>query len=191
MKSNLRCAVSILLVLLAVYARSTYAAHDDAVMQADRSLIAALKSSDSKSTARLLDADFAWTDEEGRTRDKQATLQEFKAFIAENKNDSVDSHFCGQFGFVYGAHHGARFVRIWVKHEKGWQLFMNVDTPVSAEPQPAASRRESQRTDAECDSRCRILAERLKFKIVESDSLDKGRWDADARLPSSGEIVPS
>lgn len=173
MKCNSRYARSILLVLLAASAKSSSAAsHDDAVMQADHSLIAALSSSDSKSAAKLLDADFSWTDEQGQTRDKQATLNEFGAFATENKTDSVDSHFCGQFGFVYGTHHGARFVRIWVKHQKGWQLFVNVDTPLPDEPRPGTSSREAQGSGADCDNHCRALP----FKPLTSERKILAGW---------------
>jgi len=167
-----RLALSILLVLAASAKPSSAAPHEDAVMQADHSLIAALGSSDSKSAAKLLDSDFAWTDEQGQTRDKRATLNEFEAFADENKTDSVDAHFCGQFGFVYGTHHGARFVRIWVKREKGWQLFVNVDTPVAAKPQPTTSSREVQGSGADCDSRCRTLP----FKPIAPDKKIVAGW---------------
>jgi hypothetical protein len=158
MKENWRYALSVLLFLLAAHARSSFAApHDDAVMQADHSLIAALSSSDGKSAAKLLDAEFAWTDEQGRTRDKPSTLDDFAAFAAATRDDSVGSHFCGKLGFVYGTHHGARFVRIWVQRPKGWQLFVDLETPASAEPQSGSSSTENHNSAGDCDNHCRTL----------------------------------
>lgn len=158
MKKDWRYALPVLLVILAVHAKPAFAApHDDAVMQADHTLIAALNSSDSKSAAKLLDLDFAWTDERGRTRDKPKTLSDFDAFAAANKDDAVDSHFYGKLGFVYGTHHGARFVRIWVQRPKGWQLFVDLDTPMAAEPRPGTANRGNQSSAGDCDNPCRTL----------------------------------
>src|ERR1700686_1654769 len=117
------------------------AAGDDAkqaVLQADHSLVAALGKADKSATGKLLDADFVWTDADGKSLKKAEVLSNLPAYAADNQGDeNVQTHFYGEVETVLGAHHDARFLRIWVKRPAGWREFVELDTPISMRTAPA------------------------------------------------------
>jgi hypothetical protein len=158
---SLHCLISVALSCLLISSGlRTYAASDDrAVIQADLSLTDALRKADFKLASNVLDANLAWTDAEGNTRNKNATLKNISAFAADNRDDdSVKSYFYGQLGLAYGTHHEARFVRIWVKRSKGWQLFVDLDTPIAPEARtPALASTTNGESTGDCDNPCRTL----------------------------------
>jgi hypothetical protein len=139
--------------------RANAGSDDQAAIQVDFSLTDALRKADVKSASTLLDANFAWTDAEGNSRNKNATLKAISAFATDNRDDeSVKSYFYGQLGLVYGAHHDGRFVRIWVNRPKGWQLFVDLDTPNAPDARPAALATTTNGGSAgDCDNPCTTL----------------------------------
>src|ERR1039457_6044664 len=88
------------------------AAADDtgqAALEADHSLVGALGKGDKAAAGKLLDADFVWTDIDGKSLKKAEVLAALPAFAADNQGDmDVQSHFYGQVETVFGAHHNAR-----------------------------------------------------------------------------------
>src|SRR5260370_9282623 len=52
------------------------AGDDEVVLQADRAFVQAIAKSDKASLGKLLDADFAWTNSEGKTQTKAEILQD-------------------------------------------------------------------------------------------------------------------
>jgi hypothetical protein len=162
MRNSVRHAFAIMAascVFLFSAAPNTSAAPDDqAVLQADRSLTAALGKSDSKSVSELLDADFAWTGAEGKTSAKSETLQDLTNFASDNRDDGDTKALAySQLGLVFGTHHDVRFVRVWVKKPKGWRLFVDLDTPTATEARPAGQARGSAEPEGDCDNPCRTL----------------------------------
>ena len=132
--------------------------NDSVVLRSDRSLSRALAKPDKAAVGALLDSMFAWTDSDGKTRTKSETLQDLAAFSSDNAADAdVKSHFYGQLAFVYGIHHDARFVRIWVLRPAGWRMFVDLDTPVPSEHRPAALPRANDGATGDCDNPCRTL----------------------------------
>jgi len=104
-----------------------------AALQADHALAAALEKSDKNAAGKLLGADFVWTDGEGKSFKKADVLGDLSAFAADNKSDEKDvkSYFYGRVETVLGEHHGARFLRVWVKRPSGWREFLELDTPMT------------------------------------------------------------
>jgi hypothetical protein len=155
-----RAAIVLLLTGVAVPLLTTAAlAADDgaAAFAADRALLAALARSDAAATAALLDADFAWTDIDGRTRAKTEALRELAALAAMQAGDTdVRTHFYGELATVRGIHNKARFVRMWVKRPAGWRAFVFLDTPIPDQP-PAQASIEAAAGAGDCDNPCRTV----------------------------------
>jgi hypothetical protein len=135
------------------------AAGDDAeqsALQADRSLLSALGKSDKTETGKLLDAEFVWTDADGKSLNKTEVLEDLLTYTTDNQSDeNVQTHFYGQVETVLGVHHNARFLRVWVKRLAGWREFVELDTPISARTAPASV--EAAAGQGDCENPCRTV----------------------------------
>jgi hypothetical protein len=135
------------------------AATDDAgkaAVQADHSLLVALGKSDKLTAGKLLDVNFAWTDVNGKTLKQADVLGNLKAYAADNQGDSeVQTHFYGQVETVTGAHHDARFLRVWVKRPAGWREFVEIDTPMPSKAATFGGQRAAAQGD--CENPCRTV----------------------------------
>jgi hypothetical protein len=135
------------------------AAGDDAdqtALLADRSLLTALGKADKTATGKLLEADFVWTDADGKSLKKAEVLGDLSTYATDNQGDeNVQTHFYGQVETVLGVHHNARFLRIWVKRPAGWQEFVELDTPISTRIAPASV--EAAAGQGDCENPCRTV----------------------------------
>jgi hypothetical protein len=146
--------------LFAVLAiRSVAAAGDEqAILQADQSLLQALAKADKTAVGALLDANFEWTDADGKTRTKAEALQDVTALAKDNEGDTdVKTHYYGELDIIFGFHHNARFSRIWVKRPAGWRAFVFMDTPRPAQASAAATPPASGGFAGDCENPCRTL----------------------------------
>ena len=129
---------------------------EQAALQADRSLLSALGKADKTETGKLLDADFVWTDGEGKSLKKAEVLEDLPKYAADNQGDeNVQTHFYGQVETVLGVHHNARFLRVWVKRPGGWREFVELDTPISTRTAPASV--EAAAGQGDCENPCRTV----------------------------------
>ncbi len=133
-----------------------------AAVQADHSLQTALGKSDKAAAGKLLDADFVWTDADGKSLKKAEVLDALPSFAAENQGDeSVQTYFYGQVETVLGAHHNERFLRVWVKRASGWREFLELDTPIAMratpEAAPAAAPAGPAAAEGDCENPCRTV----------------------------------
>jgi len=145
-------------VLAAQGARPVAAADDEQVAaQADHVLNEALGKADKTAVGRLLDANFEWTDAEGKTRTKAETLQALPALATDTQDEmEIQTHDFGQVERFVGRHQNTRFVHLWVKRADGWRAFVFLDTPIPAEGyknRPTPPRPE----DKECINPCKVL----------------------------------
>jgi hypothetical protein len=125
-------------------------------LRADRSLLSALSKADKNETGNLLDADFVWTDADGRSLKKAEVLGDLSIYAADNQGDeNVQTHFYGQVETVLGVHHNARFLRVWVKRPAGWREFVELDTPISTRTAPASV--EAAAGQGDCENPCRTV----------------------------------
>jgi hypothetical protein len=130
---------------------------EQGALQADKSLSAALGKADKSAAGKLLDADFVWTDTQGKSLKKAEVLDTLPTFAADNMGDEkVQTHFYGQLETVVGAHHNARFLKVWVKRGAGWREFLELDTAMSAEP-PATRTAGGNPGKGDCENPCRTL----------------------------------
>ncbi len=174
-------------VFAALFSRSIAATDDEhTVLQADRALVEALGRGDKTAVRELLDANFEWTDAEGKTQTRAETLQDLTAFAAANEGDSdVKSHFYGELDIIFGFHHNARFARIWVKRPAGWRAFVFLDTPVPKQPPAAAPPSANSGPVGDCDNPCRTLpytptTAADKAVLAEWQKLKLDEWHPDA-----------
>jgi hypothetical protein len=127
-----------------------------AAVEADHALLAALGKADKAAAGNLLDAKFVWTDVDGKTRKKSQVLGDLKAYAADNQGDTdVQTYFYGKVETVIGAHHDARFLRIWVLRPGGWREFLEIDTPMAPKGATATVVREA--GEGDCENPCRTV----------------------------------
>ncbi len=129
---------------------------EQAALQADHALLSALGKADKSAAGKLLDADFVWTDTDGKSRKKMEVLGDLPAYAADNQGDEiVQTHFYGQVETVLGVNRDARFLRIWVKRPAGWREFVELETPISSGTAPASVEAASGKGD--CENPCRTV----------------------------------
>jgi Domain of unknown function (DUF4440) len=145
------------LALVALAPRTAIAADDQAAAaRADQALMAALAKSDRPAAGALMDRGFTWTAADGATRTKAEALDHL-ADIAAGITDNTDTqtHFYGRVLTVRGAHDKQRFLRVWVKRDDTWQIFLILDTPVAPRSGPASV--EAAAGQGDCDNPCRTV----------------------------------
>jgi hypothetical protein len=143
----------------ALISRPVAAADDEqAVLQADRALAEALGKEDKIAVGELLDANFEWTDADGKTQTRAQTLQNPAALSTNNEGDAdVKTHYYGELDIIFGFHHNTRFARIWVKRPAGWRAFVFLDTPLPKQAPTATFPRANNGAAGDCENPCRSL----------------------------------
>lgn len=131
---------------------------EQAVLQADHALSEAIGKADKPAVGKLLDADFAWTDAEGKTQNKAKTLEDLSAFATDSQGEmDVKTLYYGRLEIVSGTRHDARFLRIWVKRPSGWRAFVDMDTPIPAQGRGAGGGIAGQGRGGDCVNPCKTV----------------------------------
>ena len=142
---------------IAWLAPSAARADDEAVAaQADQALLAALAKDDKSVAGALLDPAFTWTAADGATHDKAATLDHLGEMAANGKDESdLETHVYGRVFTVRGSHNKLRFLRVWVKRDADWRVFVLLETPVA--PRTGEASVEAAAGQGACDNPCRTV----------------------------------
>jgi hypothetical protein len=125
--------------------------NDAAVAQADQAFVAAVGSGNKAALGKLLDAQFLWTDVDGKTLPRAAVLQDLPtALIAAGGNAQMTAHTYGDVAVVRVDDGLAHVLRVWVKRPAGWKAMVyqevrSLAAPPTATPGPGA----------DCDNPCR------------------------------------
>lgn len=140
---------------------------DAAVLQADRTLQAALGKHDAKAAGSLLDENFTWTNEDGKTWKRAEFLKDAAAgsAAADAADSGVKARDYGQLAVVTGTarragHADTFFADVWVKRAAGWRLLTHQDTAIVAKSaaSPAASAAgNNSGPQPDCENPCRTL----------------------------------
>jgi hypothetical protein len=140
---------------------------DTAVLQADKTLQAALGKHDAKAAGSLLDQNFTWTNEDGKTRKRAEFLKDTAASSASGDAaySDIKARDYGQLAVVTGTakragHPDTFFARVWVKRPSGWMLLTHQDTAIvakSAAGSAAPSSASSASPQPDCENPCRTL----------------------------------
>jgi len=140
---------------------------DAAFLRADHTLQQALARKDAKAVGTLLDQDFHWTNETGKSTKSGQFLHDVAAGAAVGPigDGDLKARAYGQLAIVTGTggeagKPGAFFARIWVKRPAGWLLLLQQDTRILGKgsssqqaPAPASAAAES----ADCDNPCKTV----------------------------------
>lgn len=115
-------------------------ADEQGMLQADRDFVAAMAKADKRALAKLLDADFSWTDSEGKTQTRAEVLESLpKPGIAGESNAQLKHYLYGEVGDVQANAGRVHALRVWVKRAGGWRAIVyqevtSLDTPPSFAP---------------------------------------------------------
>lgn len=126
-------------MLVALASKTVPAAEDDqAVLQADHALVQALGKADKTAVGELLDANFTWTDSDGKTQDKAQVLQALPALaIGDQSGLDVKERTYGQVGAVTASRGKTYVLRVWVKRPAGWRALVYHQVRLSEQPPTA------------------------------------------------------
>ena len=104
----------------------SYAADSDpAVMQADRQFVQAAAKGDAAALGKILDADFTWTDAEGKTQTRAEVSNSLPTPSLGNESGAeVKQRSYGQVRAVMSDRDKVFVLRLWVKRTAGWRLLV-------------------------------------------------------------------
>lgn len=129
------------------------AAEEQAARQADRAFVQAVGQAGRTALGRLLDAEFTWTDADGKTLTRAEALRDLpKPVIADESSAQITAHNYGQVEMIQ-AHRGREHIlRIWVKRPAGWrQLVYQEVRLMDTEPVVTPG------TGAACENPCKFV----------------------------------
>jgi hypothetical protein len=136
----MRIAPTVLLAGIFLTLAIPSTAQDPAMMQADRAFVLAIAKSDKPVLAKLLDADFTWTDFEGKTQTRDQFLRDPpNTAIAKDSDSQLKPYTYNDLGDVQSNLGRVHVLRVWVKRPAGWkaivyQEVMLLDVPPAATP---------------------------------------------------------
>ncbi len=150
--------VFILAIVLssAVFVPSTgrvAASEDQTALQADREFVRSAAKGDREVVGRLLDAEFTWTDSQGKTYTKAEALTELpQVAVSDDGGANVEHRSYGQVVAVMASHGKAYALRVWVKRPSGWRALVYQE--VTLREQPAAPGGSGLK---ECENPCKSI----------------------------------
>ena len=99
---------------------------NQAVLDADQGFVQALSKSDKAAAGKLLDANFSWTNTQGKTVGKSAALADLAALASANPSDAeVKEITFGEVGEITAVSDKTHVLRVWVKRPAGWRLLVS------------------------------------------------------------------
>jgi hypothetical protein len=128
---------TLLLILLA--SLTGCAPRQDSAAEADRTLVAAINSSDELTALELIDDDVTWTDKEGRTLTKRQ-LEDMWPTPAIAGENSAEAHAFnhGRVAVVRIDRGRLHTLRVWAQRPVGWRLLVYQEVESLASPPTAA-----------------------------------------------------
>jgi hypothetical protein len=138
---------------LAVWPGSA-ASDDQIVLDIDNVFLQAAAKGDASTLGRLLDAEFTWTDSDGKTETKAEVLKSApKPSVAGDSRAQSTEKIYGDVALVQ-AHSGRdNALRIWVRRPAGWRALVYQETRLLAAP-PSVS----PGSGKGCDNPCKTVA---------------------------------
>jgi ketosteroid isomerase-like protein len=134
MATNARTIGFLFVGLLAVVSNNpvSAASDDQEVLQTDHDFLQAAAKADKATVAKLLDADFTWTDAEGKTQSRAEILKSMpKPALGEESGARVEQRTYGQVGAVMSSREKVHVLRIWVKRAAGWRVLVYHEVALS------------------------------------------------------------
>jgi hypothetical protein len=101
------------------------AADDQSVLQADHEFVQAAAKGDTAIVGKVLDADFTWTDADGKTRARTEALDSLPTPALGNETGAqLKQQIHSQVGAVMSGRDKTHVLRIWVRRPAGWRLLV-------------------------------------------------------------------
>ena len=102
-----------------------FAAGDQSVLQADHEFVQAADKGDTAAVGKVLDADFTWTDADGKTRARAEVLASLPTpALGDESGAQVKQQIHSQVGAVMSGRDKTHVLRIWVRRPAGWRLLV-------------------------------------------------------------------
>ncbi|HET6928684.1 MAG TPA: nuclear transport factor 2 family protein [Candidatus Acidoferrum sp.] len=177
--------------LLSVTSRNIIAADSDAaVMQADRAFVQAAAKGDAASLGKMVDAEFTWTDSEGKTLTREEVLRAVpKNALGDESGVEVSERTYGQVRAVQASRGKVHILRMWVQRPSGWKLLVYHEVKQLEQPSTSAGSGVK-----ECENPCNAVpfkpANEAEAAIIASwQALETGvtAHDAEAWAPHIAE----
>jgi hypothetical protein len=140
--------------LLFVSSRKVAAAEGDAaVMQSDRAFVQAAAKGDAGALGKMLDAEFTWTDAEGKTLTAEEVLRAVpKDALGDESGAEVSERTYGQVGAVQASRGKIHILRMWVERPDGWRLLVYHEVKQLEQPSTSAGSGVK-----ECENPCKTV----------------------------------
>ena len=101
------------------------AADEQSVLQADREFVQAAAKGDTATVGRIIDADFTWTDADGKTRTRAEVVDSLPTPALGNESGvQLKQHTYSQVGAVMSGRDKTHVLRLWVHRPAGWRLLV-------------------------------------------------------------------
>jgi len=101
------------------------AGEDQSILQADHEFVQAAAKGDTSTVGKVLDADFTWTDADGKTRTRVEVLASLPTpALGNEKGADVLQQTRSQVGAVMSSREQTHVLRIWVRRPAGWRLLV-------------------------------------------------------------------
>ncbi len=133
-------------------------APDDAVIaqQADAAWMNALQDGNAQGAGTALDAEFEWTDANGRTRERKEAVDALTSLAGEFRGETNrQTYHYGHLHVVTSESQGARMMRVWALRPEGWRLFAAISTVLATGATPFAAA--GAPAGADCENPCRKM----------------------------------
>jgi hypothetical protein len=170
-------------VLGAFSPNSAVAADDQSVLQVDREFVQAAAKGDPATVGRLLDADFTWTDADGKTQSRADVLKSLPSpALGDERGAQVTQRTYGQVGAVMSAREKISVLRLWVRRSSGWHLLVYHEVALRQQASTPAGPGVK-----ECENPCRTLPFKPKNEaeqaiIASWQALETGVTNHDASV---------
>jgi hypothetical protein len=159
---------------------------DPAVMQADHQFVQAVAKADAAALGKMLDADFSWTDAEGKTLMTGEVVRALpKDALGDESDAEVSERTYGQIGAVNAGRGKVHILRLWVQRAGGWRLLVYHEVKQLEQPSTSAGSGVK-----ECENPCKMVpfqpANEAEAAIIASwQALETGvtAHDAEAWAP--------
>ncbi len=124
------------------------------MQQADTAFAQAVANADKSTLEKLLDAEFTWTNAQGRVQTRAQVLRKIpKAAITNAKDAESKAYTYGDLGNVQVNSGRAHVLRVWVKRPAGWKAIVYQEL-MSLEAPPAFT----PGAGKECENPCKTIA---------------------------------
>jgi hypothetical protein len=126
-----------------------------AAAAADSTWFAALTSRDPSTATSLLDAEFEWTNREGRTHTRTEAIQSLSALAADLHGETNVQHYdYTHVHVITSARESARMMRVWAMRPDGWRILAAITTELVTGTTPFAA---TAATTGDCENPCRTM----------------------------------